>query len=149
MARSTFTPPRRRERDPARDGGAHGPNVVVDVSRVNFIDSKGLGTLLSAAKQARDAGGQIYLANPALPGAEISGADRPHLPPPAAWNAAPSRPPRRLRRPPVRPRRSRPPPPGRATLIAAGNTGTPRATGPPSCCVATQEPASSAWKRGA
>ena len=31
----------------------HGPTVVLDMSRVNFIDSKGLGTLIVAAKAAR------------------------------------------------------------------------------------------------
>jgi len=45
----------------------HGPNLVVDTSRLDFIDSKGVGALLSAAKASRDAGGQIYMHEPALP----------------------------------------------------------------------------------
>jgi anti-anti-sigma factor len=49
----------------------YGPSVVLDMSRVNFIDSKGLGTLISAAKTARDAGGQIYIHRPALPVVKI------------------------------------------------------------------------------
>jgi anti-anti-sigma factor len=48
-----------------------GPAIVVDASRVNFIDSKGLGTLLKAAKAARDAGGQLALHNPSLPVTKI------------------------------------------------------------------------------
>ena len=45
----------------------HGPEVVVDTSRLDFIDSKGVGALLGASKAARDAGGQLYLHQPALP----------------------------------------------------------------------------------
>ena len=45
----------------------YGPSVVLDMSRVNFIDSKGVGTLIAAAKTARDAGGQVYIHRPALP----------------------------------------------------------------------------------
>lgn len=45
----------------------HGPSVIVDASRLNFIDSKGVGTLISAAKQARDAGGRLFLREPTLP----------------------------------------------------------------------------------
>ena len=45
----------------------HGANVVVETSRLDFIDSKGVGALLTGAKAARDAGGQLYLHNPALP----------------------------------------------------------------------------------
>src|SRR5687767_740542 len=48
-----------------------GPDVVVDASRVNFIDSRGVGTLIQVAKEARDAGGQLYLHNPALPVTKI------------------------------------------------------------------------------
>ena len=45
----------------------HGPKVVVETSRLDFIDSKGVGALLAGAKAAMDAGGQLYLHNPALP----------------------------------------------------------------------------------
>jgi anti-anti-sigma factor len=45
----------------------HGPHVVLDTSRMDFIDSKGVGALISAAKAARDAKGGIYLPNPATP----------------------------------------------------------------------------------
>lgn len=45
----------------------HGPNVVIDTSRLNFIDSKGVGVLLEALKAARQGGGTVYLRNPTLP----------------------------------------------------------------------------------
>jgi anti-anti-sigma factor len=45
----------------------HGPTLVVDASRVHFIDSRGVGALLQAGKAARDAGGQLYLYQPTLP----------------------------------------------------------------------------------
>ncbi|MFN3653659.1 MAG: STAS domain-containing protein [Armatimonadota bacterium] len=45
----------------------HGPNVVLDTSRLNFIDSKGVGVLLEALKAARQGGGTIYMQNPTLP----------------------------------------------------------------------------------
>lgn len=45
----------------------HGPEIVVDTSRLDFIDSRGLGALLNVAKAARDAGGAVYLPQPALP----------------------------------------------------------------------------------
>ncbi len=45
----------------------HGPDLVLDTSRLDFIDSKGVGILISAAKSAREAGGAIYLPNPATP----------------------------------------------------------------------------------
>jgi anti-anti-sigma factor len=45
----------------------NGPKVVVDTSRLDFIDSKGVGALLSAAKTARDLGGYIFMPNPATP----------------------------------------------------------------------------------
>ena len=48
-----------------------GPAIVVDASRINFIDSRGIGTLLKAAKTASDAGGQLYLQNPTLPVTKI------------------------------------------------------------------------------
>jgi anti-anti-sigma factor len=45
----------------------HGPDVVLDTARLDFIDSKGVGALLSGAKAARSAGGSIYLLNAATP----------------------------------------------------------------------------------
>jgi anti-anti-sigma factor len=45
----------------------HGPDVVLDTARLDFIDSKGVGALLSGAKAARNAGGTIYLLNAATP----------------------------------------------------------------------------------
>ncbi|HTE19735.1 MAG TPA: STAS domain-containing protein [Armatimonadota bacterium] len=45
----------------------HGPDVVIDTSRLDFIDSKGVGALLTGAKAAKDAGGHLALPNPALP----------------------------------------------------------------------------------
>jgi anti-anti-sigma factor len=49
----------------------HGPNLVVDTTRLDFIDSKGIGALMGAAKAARDAGGHLYLPDPALPVSKI------------------------------------------------------------------------------
>ena len=49
----------------------HGPAVVVDAGRINFIDSRGVGTLLKAARAASDAGGQLYLQNPTMPVTKI------------------------------------------------------------------------------
>src|SRR5687768_9885301 len=45
----------------------HGPHVSVDTSRLDFIDSKGIGALLSAAKAAKDAGGHLALPDPNVP----------------------------------------------------------------------------------
>lgn len=45
----------------------HGPDVVFDTERLDFIDSKGVGALLSAAKVAKDAGGCISLPNAPFP----------------------------------------------------------------------------------
>lgn len=45
----------------------HGPDVVLDMARLDFIDSKGVGALLSGVKAAREAGGKFYLLNPATP----------------------------------------------------------------------------------
>jgi anti-sigma B factor antagonist len=39
-------------------------NVVVDLSGVTFIDSTGLGVLVTALKRAREAGGQLTLRSP-------------------------------------------------------------------------------------
>ena len=40
------------------------PFVVVDLSQVDFIDSSGLGGLVSGLKTAREAGGDLRLAAP-------------------------------------------------------------------------------------
>jgi len=45
----------------------NGSTVIIDSSRLDFIDSKGVGALISAAKSARDLGGTVYLQNPATP----------------------------------------------------------------------------------
>jgi anti-sigma B factor antagonist len=45
----------------------HGPDIVLDMARLDFIDSKGVGALLSGVKASRDAGGMVYLQNPATP----------------------------------------------------------------------------------
>lgn len=45
----------------------HGSSVIIDTSRLDFIDSKGVGALIAAAKAARDLGGTVYLQNPATP----------------------------------------------------------------------------------
>jgi len=67
----------------------HGSFVIVDLSRLDFIDSKGVGTLLSAAKSTRDADGRLFVHNPALPVRKILemcgvAALFPAPPPPAA-----------------------------------------------------------------
>jgi anti-sigma B factor antagonist len=38
--------------------------IVLALENLRFIDSSGLGVLVRAAKQARDAGGQILLRRP-------------------------------------------------------------------------------------
>src|SRR5205809_5297005 len=38
--------------------------LVVDLDQVNFIDSSGLGALISGLKSARQAGGDLRIANP-------------------------------------------------------------------------------------
>ncbi|MCY3487566.1 MAG: STAS domain-containing protein [Bacteroidetes bacterium] len=40
-------------------------NVVVDLARVKFMNSSGLGMLISAMTTMRNAGGDVRLANPA------------------------------------------------------------------------------------
>jgi len=40
-------------------------NVIVDLSRVKFMNSSGLGMLISAMTTMRNAGGDLRLANPA------------------------------------------------------------------------------------
>lgn len=42
----------------------HGPDVIFDAARLEFIDSKGVGALISAAKTAAEAGGHISLQEP-------------------------------------------------------------------------------------
>jgi anti-sigma B factor antagonist len=54
-----------------RFSAEHGATVLLDMSRVNFIDSRGLGALIAAAKAARDAGGQLYIDRPAVPVVKI------------------------------------------------------------------------------
>lgn len=41
------------------------PNVAVDLSRVVFLDSSGLGALISSLKTIRQAGGELRLVKPA------------------------------------------------------------------------------------
>ena len=45
----------------------HGPDVILDLSRLNFIDSKGVGTLLTGAKLTRAGKGKLYLDRPTEP----------------------------------------------------------------------------------
>jgi anti-sigma B factor antagonist len=42
----------------------HGPMLVLDLEAVQFIDSTGLGMLVSILKEARQAGGGVRLINP-------------------------------------------------------------------------------------
>ena len=43
----------------------HHPNVAVDLSRVVFLDSSGLGALIASLKAVRTAGGDLRLVKPA------------------------------------------------------------------------------------
>lgn len=47
------------------EGGA--VRLVVDLSRVDSIDSSGIGALISGLKAARRAGGDLFLATPSAP----------------------------------------------------------------------------------
>ena len=55
-----YTAPQLRERLISLvDGGAR--HVVVDLGRVEFLDSTGLGVLVGALKRLRGAGGELFL----------------------------------------------------------------------------------------
>jgi anti-sigma B factor antagonist len=44
--------------------GQFGPELCLDLGQVNFIDSTGLGMLVSVLKEAKEKGGQVSLVNP-------------------------------------------------------------------------------------
>jgi anti-sigma B factor antagonist len=44
--------------------GQFGPELKLDLGQVNFIDSTGLGMLVSVLKEAREKGGHVSLVNP-------------------------------------------------------------------------------------
>jgi anti-sigma B factor antagonist len=44
--------------------GQYGPELCLDLGQVNFIDSTGLGMLVSVLKEAKEKGGQVSLVNP-------------------------------------------------------------------------------------
>ena len=52
-------------------GGAHTPVLVVDCSRLTFVDSTGIGMLVGLHKRLAMTGGQLILANVAGPCAEV------------------------------------------------------------------------------
>lgn len=47
--------------------GRERAQIVVDLSRVNFLDSTGLGVLIGGLKRAREKGGELALAGPSDP----------------------------------------------------------------------------------
>jgi anti-sigma B factor antagonist len=48
----------------ATDGGADAKLVVVDLQRITFIDSAGLGTLVGAHRRMRERGGRLRIVRP-------------------------------------------------------------------------------------
>jgi anti-sigma B factor antagonist len=50
-------------RETVKSALAQSPNVVLNLSEVNFIDSGGLGTLVALYTTARNAGGAVKLAS--------------------------------------------------------------------------------------
>ncbi len=62
-----YTAPRLRAELAAALAGEGPVRVVVDMSGVEFCDSTGMNVLLAAHRQARDLGGEFWLAAPPLP----------------------------------------------------------------------------------
>lgn len=58
------TVPRLRSELTSALGGGGPVRLVVDLSRVDFCDSTGVNVLLSAHRQAREAGGDLELKSP-------------------------------------------------------------------------------------
>jgi anti-sigma B factor antagonist len=57
----------------------YGPNLHLDLSRVEFMDSTGLEVLISTRRWAKQEGGQVHLVDPGhavLRVLEVSGVDR-------------------------------------------------------------------------
>ncbi len=48
-----------------------GPTIVLDGSRLDFIDSKGVGTLINVLKSVREVGGKLYMRSPSVPARKI------------------------------------------------------------------------------
>ena len=44
--------------------GQFGPDLCLDLGQVNFIDSTGMGMLVSVLKEAKEKGGHVSLVNP-------------------------------------------------------------------------------------
>lgn len=62
------------------------PNVILDMSQVSFMDSSGLGGLVSALNHARRAGGNLYLCclpDPIQQVLKLVGMDRVFIPYPS------------------------------------------------------------------